>query len=100
MIKINKYNAIFMMFIAILALLVAGISFAQSVSDIEQIKQFYASYMKAIEEGDDEITETLEQQFLTKEMQAKMRRLIDATGTNPLLRAQDVSSLWQTKSSM
>ena len=92
MIKINKYNAIFMMLIAILALLVAGISFAQSVSDIEQIKQFYASYMKAIEEGDDEITETLEQQFLTKEMQAKMRRLIDVTGTNPLLRAQDVSA--------
>lgn len=91
--KINKYNAIFIMLIAILGMMLfAGISFAQSVSDIEQIKKFYASYMKAIEEGDDEITETLEQQFLTKEMQAKMGRLVDATGTNPLLRAQDVST--------
>lgn len=72
--------------------LFAGMSFAQSVSDIEQIKHFYVHYMEAIEEGDDEMTEMLVQQFLTKEMQAKMGRLVNATGSNPLLRAQDVSA--------
>lgn len=92
MIRIKKYNAIFMMLIAILALLFAGISFAQSLSDIKQIKHFYVRYMKAMEEGDDEMRETLVQQFLTKEMQAKMGRLVDATGSNPLLRTQDVST--------
>ncbi len=81
-----------MMLIAILALLVAGISFAQSVSDIEQIKQIYVRYMKAMEDGDDEMREALVQQFLTKEMQAKMGRLVNATGVNPLLRTQDVST--------
>lgn len=92
MIRIKKYSTIFMMLIAILALLFAGMSFAQSLSDTKQIKHFYVRYMKAMEEGDDKMREALVQQFLTKEMQAKMRRLIDATGTNPLLRAQDVSA--------
>ena len=81
-----------MMLIAIVALLFAGMSFAQSLSDIKQIKHFYVRYMKAMEEGDDEMRETLVQQFLTKEMQAKMGRLVDATGSNPLLRTQDVST--------
>ena len=91
--KIDKCNAIFMRVIAILSvLLFAEMSFAQSFSDIEQIKQFYTRYMEAIEEGEDETAETLVQQFLTKEMQAKMGRLVDATGANPLLRAQDVSA--------
>ena len=91
--KIDKCNTIFMRVIAILGvLLFAEMSFAQSISDIEQIKQFYTRYMEAIEEGGDETAETLVQQFLTKEMQAKMGRLVDATGANPLLRAQDVSA--------
>ena len=91
--KINKYNVIFKMLIAILGvLLFAEMSFAQPVSDIEKIKHFYVRYMEAIEEGDVEMTETLVQQFLTKEMQAKMGRLVCATGANPLLRAQDVSA--------
>ena len=82
-----------MMLIAIVGVfLFAGMSFTQSLSDIKQIKHFYVRYMKAMEEGDDKMREALVQQFLTKEMQAKMRRLIDATGTNPLLRAQDVSA--------
>ncbi|MBQ1227052.1 MAG: hypothetical protein IIX79_03090, partial [Alistipes sp.] len=93
MMKINKYNVIFKMLIAILGvLLFAEMSFAQPASDIEKIKHFYVRYMEAIEEGDDEMTETLVQQFLTKEMQAKMGRLVCATGANPLLRAQDVSA--------
>ena len=66
MMKRNKYNAILMMIIAILGVRFAGMSFAQSVSDIEQIKHFYVRYMEAIEEGDDEETETLVQLFLTK----------------------------------
>ena len=81
------------MLIAILGVLMfAEMSFAQPTSDIEKIKHFYVRYMEAIEEGDDEMTETLVQQFLTKEMQAKMGRLVCATGANPLLRAQDVSA--------
>ena len=92
MMKRNKYNAILMMIIAILGVRFAGMSFAQSVSDIEQIKHFYVRYMEAIEEGDDEETETLVQLFLTKEMQTKMGRLVDATSANPLLRTQDVSA--------
>ena len=81
-----------MMLIAILALLFAGMSFTQSLSDTKQIKHFYVSYMKAMEDGDDEMREALVQQFLTKEMQAKMGRLVNATGANPLLRTQDVSA--------
>lgn len=90
---VDRNNAIFIKIIAILGgMLFAGMSFAQSVSDIEQIKHFYVHYMEAIEEGDDEMTEMLVQRFLTKEMQAKMGRLVDVTGANPLLRAQDVSA--------
>lgn len=82
-----------MKLIAILGLLLfAGCHLVQSVSETEQIKHFYLRYMEAIEVGDDEMTESLVQQFLTKEMQAKMGRLVDATGANPLLRAQDVSA--------
>lgn len=92
MIRIKKYSTIFMMLIVILALLFAGMSFTQSLSDTKQIKHFYVRYMKAMEDGDDEMREALVQQFLTKEMQAKMGRLVNATGANPLLRTQDVSA--------
>ena len=93
MIRIKKYSTIFMMLIAIVGVfLFAGMSFTQSLSDIKQIKHFYVRYMKAMEDGDDEMREALVQQFLTKEMQAKMGRLVDATGANPLLRTQDVSA--------
>ena len=82
-----------MMLIAIVGVfLFAGMSFTQSLSNIKQIKHFYVRYMKAMEDGDDEMREALVQQFLTKEMQAKMGRLVDATGANPLLRTQDVSA--------
>ena len=58
MMKIDKCNAIFMRVIAILGvLLFAKMSFAQSISDIEQIKQFYTRYMEAIKEGEDETAE-------------------------------------------
>ena len=93
MIRIKKYSTIFMMLIAILGVfLFAGISFTQSLSYIKQIKHFYVRYMKAMEDGDDEMREALVHQFLTKEMQAKMGRLVNATGANPLLRTQDVSA--------
>lgn len=91
MIKINKYIAVLGMIAICEVLPFTGISLAQSVSDIEYIKKFYVHYMEAIKEADAEMMDTLEQKFLTQEMQAKMGRLVDATGANPLLRAQDVS---------
>lgn len=79
--------------IAILGMLLfTGMALAQSVSDCERIKDFYVRYMEAIEVGDDELNMRLVQMFLTPEMQAKMGRLVDATGADPLLRAQDVSA--------
>lgn len=79
--------------IAILGMLLfTGMALAQSVSDCERIKDFYVRYMEAIEVGEDELNMRLVQMFLTPEMQAKMGRLVDATGADPLLRAQDVSA--------
>lgn len=91
MIKINKFIAVLGMIAICWGVPFTGMSLAQSVSDIEHIKNFYVRYMEAIEESDREMINTLKHNFLTQEMQAKMGRLIDATGFDPLLRAQDVS---------
>ena len=91
MIKINKYIVVLGMIVISGVLPFTGISLAQSVSDIEHIKNFYIRYMEAMEESDTEMIDTLELHFLTPEMRAKKGRLVDATGGTPLLRAQDVS---------
>ena len=64
---------------------------AQTMSQAEQIKDFYACYMKAIETCNQKEENKLLQDFLTPEMQEKKGRLVQVTGSDPLLRAQDVS---------
>lgn len=64
---------------------------AQTRSQAEQIKDFYACYMKAIETCNQKEENRLLQDFLTPEMQEKKGRLVQVTGSDPLLRAQDVS---------
>jgi hypothetical protein len=91
MIKINKYIVVLGMIVISGVLPFTGISLAQSVSDIEHIKNFYIRYMEAMEKSDTEMIDSLELHFLTPEMRAKKGRLVDVTGGNPLLRAQDVS---------
>lgn len=64
---------------------------AQTRSQAEEIKDFYACYMKAIETCNQKEENKLLQDFLTPEMQEKKGRLVQVTGSDPLLRAQDVS---------
>ena len=64
---------------------------AQTRSQAEQIKDFYACYMKAIETCNQKEENKLLQDCLTPEMQEKKGRLVQVTGSDPLLRAQDVS---------
>ena len=64
---------------------------AQTRSQAEQIKDFYACYMKAIETCNQKEENKVLQDFLTPEMQEKKGRLVQVTGSDPLLRAQDVS---------
>lgn len=64
---------------------------AQTRSQAEQIKDFYACYMKAIETCNQKEENKLLQDSLTPEMQEKKGRLVQVTGSDPLLRAQDVS---------
>ena len=64
---------------------------AQTKSQAEQIKEFYACYMKAVETCNQKEETELLQDFLTPEMQEKKGRLVQVTGSDPLLRAQDVS---------
>lgn len=64
---------------------------AQTRSQAEQIKDFYACYMKAIETCNQKEENKLLQDFLTPDMQEKKGRLVQVTGSDPLLRAQDVS---------
>ena len=64
---------------------------AQTRSQAEQIKDFHACYMKAIETCNQKEENRLLQDFLTPEMQEKKGRLVQVTGSDPLLRAQDVS---------
>lgn len=64
---------------------------SQTRSQAEQIKDFYACYMKAIETCNQKEENKLLQDCLTPEMQEKKGRLVQVTGSDPLLRAQDVS---------
>lgn len=64
---------------------------AQHVTKAGQIRFFYDRYMECIETGNRKMGSDLLRSFLTPEMQEKRGRLIDATGADPILRAQDVS---------
>lgn len=64
---------------------------AQTNLVANQIKNFYIHYMEAVGAGDRKIEKELIKDYLTSEMQKKIDRLISVTGSDPLLRAQDVS---------
>lgn len=64
---------------------------AQTMAQEEQIKEFYACYMEAVETYNPKKEIDLLHDFLTLDMQEKKGRLVLVTGSDPLLRAQDVS---------
>lgn len=64
---------------------------AQHTARAEQIRLFYDSYMTCIEEWNNNKLSDLQSKFLTPEMLEKKGRLVTATDSDPVLRAQDVS---------
>lgn len=58
---------------------------------IDEIKAFYTSYMTNILNVDS-TNETLCRKYLTEELAAKLQRMRNATGGDPIIRAQDMSS--------
>lgn len=58
---------------------------------IDEIKTFYASYMTNILNVDS-TNETLCKKYLTEELAAKLQRMRNATGGDPIIRAQDMNS--------
>lgn len=65
-------------------------AWAQHAKKAEQIRLFYNLYMECIETGNRKMESDMLDKFLTPEMQKKRGRLVDATGADPILRAQDV----------
>ena len=78
------------LFVLLLFLLYVPKAWAQHVTKAEQIKLFYICYVDSVKTSDISMKRDLLSKFLTPEMQKKMGRLVDATGSDPLLRAQDV----------
>ena len=76
--------------VLLLFLLYVPKAYAQYVTKIEQIRHFYDCYMECFETGDRKMESDLLGKFLTPEMQKKRARLLNATDSDPLLRAQDV----------
>ena len=64
---------------------------AQHAARAEQIRLFYDRYMVYFEEWNNNKLFDLQSKFLTPEMLEKKGRLANATDSDPILRAQDVS---------
>lgn len=64
---------------------------AQHAATAEQIRLFYDRYMVYFEEWNNNKLFDLQSKFLTPEMLEKKGRLANATDSDPILRAQDVS---------
>lgn len=64
---------------------------AQHAARAEQIRLFYDRYMVYFEEWNNNKLSDLQSKFLTPEMLEKKGRLANATDSDPILRAQDVS---------
>ena len=81
------------MYLAVLLLfsLFAPRAQAQYAARAEQIRLFYDRYMVYFEEWNNNKLFYLQSKFLTPEMQKKRVRLANATDSDPILRAQDVS---------
>lgn len=74
----------------LLLFLSAPMAWGQYATKAKHIKLFYDLYMECIETGNRKMESDLLDKFLTPEMQKKRGRLVDATGADPILRAQDV----------
>lgn len=72
-----------------------GELFAQSPSaqssGVKYIESFYTAYVKAFDSDDDEAFNLLMEQSLTPELREKIELIVGATGSDPILRAQDVA---------
>lgn len=79
------------LFILLLFLLYVPKAWAQHAARAEQIRLFYDRYMVYFEEWNNNKLFDLQSKFLTPEMQKKRVRLANATDSDPILRAQDVS---------
>lgn len=81
------------MYLAVLLLfsLFAPRAQAQHAARAEQIRLFYDRYMVYFEEWNNNKLFDLQSKFLTPEMLEKKGRLANATDSDPILRAQDVS---------
>ncbi|MES4922431.1 hypothetical protein ABVC70_11015 [Hoylesella timonensis] len=81
------------MYLAVLLLfsLFAPRAQAQHAARAEQIRLFYERYMECVEEWNNNKLFDLQSKFLTPEMLEKKGRLANATDSDPILRAQDVS---------
>lgn len=75
-------------FISVLLLCFSAIC---SGACIDEIKTFYASYMTNILNVDS-TNEALCRKYLTEELAAKLQRMRNATGGDPIIRAQDMNS--------
>lgn len=74
----------------LLLFLSAPMAWGQYATKAKHIKLFYDLYMECIETGNRKMESDMLDKFLTPEMQKKRGRLVDATGADPILRAQDV----------
>lgn len=77
-----------LLFISVLWLCCSAIC---SGACIDEIKTFYTNYMTNILNVDS-TNETLCKKYLTEEMAAKLQRMRNATGGDPIIRAQDMNS--------
>lgn len=75
-------------FISVLLLCFSAICFGAC---IDEIKMFYMSYMTNILNVDS-TNEILCKKYLTEELAAKLQRMRNATGGDPIIRAQDMNS--------
>ena len=76
------------LFISILSLCFSAIC---SGACLDEIKTFYTSYMMNVLNGNSK-NEALCKTYLTDELSAKIQRMINVSGVDPIIRSQDVNS--------
>ncbi|WP_456077370.1 hypothetical protein [Hoylesella timonensis] len=88
---LKSHSQPYYIFILLLFLLYVPKAWAQHLTTAEQIRLFYDRYMVYFEEWNNNKLFDLQSKFLTPEMLEKKGRLANATDSDPILRAQDVS---------
>lgn len=77
-----------LLFISVLWLCCSAIC---SGACIDEVRTFYTNYMTNLLNVDSH-NEAPCKKYLTEELAAKLQRMVYATGSNPIIRAQDVNS--------